>query len=168
MCEPTVHSVAVPCGFRSNACDIPAAILHPIPKTELLRKKNRVHSLPLLEIAPKPCYKKLHPKYPNNIFVPRQKGPGPKSAQRRLGAGSPQKGTDDRATLAAASPHIHPRTGVMPSQACPNRSQKRASCHFKLCKWAPTSNRQCTTNRIRPNPLKTNDGKISNRRQNTH
>jgi hypothetical protein len=45
------------------------------PKRNYLAKIIRAHSLRLLEIAPKPCYKKLHPKYPNNIFVPRQKGP---------------------------------------------------------------------------------------------
>ena len=49
---------------------------HLIPKTELCTKIIHAHSLPLLEIAPKPCYKKFHPKYPNNIFVPRQTGPG--------------------------------------------------------------------------------------------
>jgi hypothetical protein len=38
----------------------------------------------------------------------------------------------------------------------------------KTPKWAPTSNRHSTTNRIRPNSLKTNDRKKSNRGQNAH
>ena len=45
------------------------------PKRYCPGKIIHAHSLPLLEIPPKPCYKKLHPKYPNNIFVPRQTGP---------------------------------------------------------------------------------------------
>ena len=88
--------------------------------------------------------------------------------RRRICAGGLEKGTDDRATLAAASPHIHPKIGVTPSQAWANRSPKRASCHFKMYKWAPTSNRFCTTNGIPRNSLKTNNEKISNRGQNTH
>jgi hypothetical protein len=48
-------------GFSSHDCNAFAGI-PPIPKTELLAKIIHAHSLPLLEIAPKPCYKKLHPK----------------------------------------------------------------------------------------------------------
>jgi hypothetical protein len=71
-------------GFRSNTYKnlrslAPVRLSHDLstsfPKRNYPAKIIRAHSLPLLEIAPKPCYKKLHPKYPNNIFVPRQTGP---------------------------------------------------------------------------------------------
>jgi hypothetical protein len=61
--------------FRLNNCKIPPRFLLPFPKWNCRAKIIHAHSLRLLEIAPNPCYKKLHPKYPNNIFVPRQKGP---------------------------------------------------------------------------------------------
>jgi hypothetical protein len=58
-------------------CDIPAdipAAISPRSQNGTPRKIIHAHSLRLLEIAPKPCYKKLHPKYPNNIFVLRTNG----------------------------------------------------------------------------------------------
>ena len=50
-----------------------------VPKMELPRKNNS--RTRLLKIAPEPCYKELHPKYPNNIFVPDKWG-GAKCARK--------------------------------------------------------------------------------------
>ena len=49
-------------GFRSHDDNASEEYLTSFPKWNWLAKIIRVHRLRLLEIAPNPCYKKLHPK----------------------------------------------------------------------------------------------------------
>ena len=86
----------------------------PFPKWNYRAKIIHAHSLRLLEIAQKPCYKKLYPKYPNNVFVPRQTGRSGAAFTRRGGSRvyPPVAGEGQSASAAGGTNQLPPWLSV--------------------------------------------------------
>ena len=179
-----VFALSKACGFKLDTCKNSVAIPPSFPKRNCLAKIIRAHSLPLLEIAPKPCYKKLHPKYPNNIFVPRQKGPersvcrvyppwagGGDLMGSAKGGYVPAACRRERTIARRSQPPRRTSTrkpGSRPHRFAQIAHQNEPVVTSKCASGRPLLIDSAPPTEFRANSLKTNDEKISNRRQNTH